>query len=300
MLDQLQGLHIEPTNMCTLKCPRCSRTEFIEQFPNRWKNQNLNLEHLKNFLDIDLKNKKILLCGNYGDAIYYNRLFELVEYFKINGSHIKLATNGSYKSIEWWETLSQLLDENDEVVFGIDGTPDNFKTYRINADWASINNGINVLRQGSVNLSWQYILFSYNQNNVEQAKLLAHDLGFDKFFVLDSTRWDNGTEWLTPTKINEISQSKISWKKKQSVDNKIDPMCKNTNGSHYISADGFYTPCCLAAEHRWYYKTEFYKNRDLYDISKTTITEVLINLKDFYSTLEDAKLNYCTFNCPKL
>ena len=44
MLDQLQGLHIEPTNMCTLKCPRCSRTEFIETFkPKDWDNNNAHV-----------------------------------------------------------------------------------------------------------------------------------------------------------------------------------------------------------------------------------------------------------------
>lgn len=299
MLDQIQGFHIEPTNMCTLKCPRCSRTEFIDQFPNRWTNKNLNLDHLKSFLDIDLKGKVINLCGNYGDAIYYDRLFEMIEYFKLSGSHIKLATNGSYRTQEWWQQLSQLLDEHDEVTFAIDGTPANFKTYRINADWTSISEGINALRRGSVKLAWQYILFSYNENDVEQTKILADDLGFDKFFVLDSDRWDHGTEWLTPTKINEISQSKISWKDK-TIGSEINPKCKTTNTNHFISADGFYTPCCWTAEHRWYYKTEFYKNQDLYDISKTTITKVLDHLTDFYSTLEDAKLNYCTFNCPKL
>jgi MoaA/NifB/PqqE/SkfB family radical SAM enzyme len=299
MLDQLQGLHIEPTNMCTLKCPRCSRTEFIEKFPKKWANKNLNLDHLKSFLDIDLTDKKINLCGNYGDAIYYDRLFDMIKYFKLAGSHIILATNGSYKTVEWWAELGHLLDENDEVVFAIDGTPENFKNYRINADWNSISDGIKTLHQGSVKLAWQYILFSYNENDVEQTKILANDLGFDRFFILDSDRWDHGTEYLTPTKINELSQSKIHWKK-QTIESKIDPICKNNNTSHYILADGFYTPCCWSAEHRWYYKTEFYKNREVYDISKTTITKVLNHLKDFYSTLEDAKLNYCTFNCPKL
>jgi len=299
MLDQLQGLHIEPTNMCTLKCPRCSRTEFIDQFPNRWTNKNLNLDHLKSFLDINLKNKKIELCGNYGDAIYYDQLFDMILYFKSQGAHIKLSTNGSYRTIDWWENLGKLLDEHDEVVFGIDGTPANFKTYRINADWDSISDGIKTLRQGSVKLAWQYILFSYNQNDVEQTKILADDLGFDRFFVLNSDRWDHGTEWLTPTEINKLSQSKIVWKDKNTQSG-IDAVCKHTNASHYISADGYYTPCCWSAEHRWYYKTNFYKNQDLYDISKTTITKVLDHLTDFYSTLEDAKLNYCTFNCPKL
>ena len=299
MLDQIQGFHIEPTNMCTLKCPRCSRTEFIEQFPNRWTNKNLNLNHLKSFLDIDLKNKKIEICGNYGDAIYYDQLFDMIEYFKSHGATIKLATNGSYKNQEWWTQLNKLLDCQDEVVFAIDGLPKNFTTYRINADWPSIEQGIKILKSGTVTLSWQYILFSYNENDVEQTKQLSNSMGFDNFFLIDSERWDRGTEWLTPKKINELSQSKIIWRDKNKTI-EIDPFCKIHNNSHFISADGFYTPCVWTAEHRWYYKTEFYKNRELYDISKTTITKVLTHLKDFYSTLEDVKLNYCTFNCPKL
>jgi MoaA/NifB/PqqE/SkfB family radical SAM enzyme len=299
MLDQIKGLHIEPTNMCTLKCPRCSRTEFIEQFPKRWTNKNLNLNHLKQFLDIDLTDKKINLCGNYGDAIYYDQLFDMIKYFKSSGADIQLATNGSYKTIDWWRELGHLLDEHDEIVFAIDGTPENFKTYRINADWNSIASGIKILRQRPVKLAWQYILFSYNENDIEQTKILANDMGFDRFFVINSDRWDHGAEYLTPTEVNKLSQSKIKWKD-QTIESNIDPFCKNTNASHYISADGFYTPCCWSAEHRWYYKTKFFKNKDLYDISKTTISQVIEHLTDFYSTLEDAKLNYCSFNCPKL
>jgi pyruvate-formate lyase-activating enzyme len=299
MLDQLQGLHIEPTNMCTLKCPRCSRTEFIEKFPKQWANKNLNLDHLKSFLDIDLTDKKINLCGNYGDAIYYDRLFDMIKYFKLSGAKIKLSTNGSYKNQDWWNQLNTLLDYEDEIVFAIDGLPKNFTRYRINADWPSIEQGVNILKNGTVKLSWQYILFSYNENDIEQAKHLSDSIGFDNFFVIDSERWDHGTEWLTPKKINTLSQSKIVWKNKNNI-TEIDPVCKKYAKSHFISADGFYTPCCFVAEHRWYYKTEFYKNQDSYDISKTTITKVLDHLKDFYSTLEDAKLNYCTFNCPKL
>jgi len=298
MLDQLQGLHIEPTNMCTLKCPRCSRTEFINQFPKKWTNKNLDLDALKNFLDIDLSDKDINLCGTYGDPIYYNRLFEMVEYFKKMGSKINIATNGSYQSAAWWQQLGDLLDSNDQITFGIDGMPDNFIKYRINADWKSIRTGIDILREKSVKMRWQFIPFSYNEDQIDQARNLALSLGFSNFFVLNSERWDHGAEALTPKTIDFISESKIKWK--QGVDILVDPQCKKNNKDHYISADGFYTPCCYAAEHRWYYKSEFYKNKDLYDISKTTLSEVLDNLKNFYNTLEDAKLNYCTFNCPKL
>jgi MoaA/NifB/PqqE/SkfB family radical SAM enzyme len=300
MLDQLQGFHIEPTNMCTLKCPRCSRTEFIEQFPKKWTNKNLNLEHLKSFLDIELKGKEINLCGNYGDAIYYDRLFALVDYFKSNGATILLRTNGSYRSPGWWADLNQLLDQNDEIIFGIDGTSETFTQYRINADWESIKDAIGVLNNGKVKLTWQHILFSHNENNVDQAKQQSIEMGFDKFLLIDSKRWDREVNDLAPKTItNTFGESKILWKQKTTNIN-ITPECLKHHNLHYISADGIYTPCCYSAEHRFYYKSEFYKNRHLYDISKTTITEVLDHLKDFYSTLEDAKLNYCTFNCPKL
>jgi MoaA/NifB/PqqE/SkfB family radical SAM enzyme len=284
--------------MCTLKCPRCSRTEFIEQFPKKWTNKNLNLEHLKNFLDIDLNGKIINLCGTYGDAIYYSKLFDMIGYFKDRGAHISLATNGSYKAVEWWNELNQLLDDHDRVVFGIDGLPNTFTQYRINADWSTISAGINVLRQGSAKLIWQFIPFVFNEHDVDSARMLSQELGFDDFIVLHSERWDIDGPLKPIQNVDPINQSKIYWK--NNVVLEVDPVCKNLNNQHYISADGFYTPCCWMAEHRWYYKTEFYKNQDSYDISKTTITKVLDHLRDFYSTLEDAKLNYCTFNCPKL
>ena len=86
MLDTLKGFHIEPTNICTLKCPRCSRTKFIDKFPNKWKNQELNLDQLINFIDIPIQNKLFRLCGDYGDPIYYSRLFDLVKWIKTNNA----------------------------------------------------------------------------------------------------------------------------------------------------------------------------------------------------------------------
>jgi len=302
MLDQLQGLHIEPTNMCTLKCPRCSRTKFIEQFPKRWTNKNLNLDHLKSFLDIDLTGKGINLCGNYGDPIYYDQLFEMINYFKEQRCIISLSTNGSYKTKIWWQQLVSLLDKDDTIIFAIDGTPDNFTQYRINADWESIHWGVDTVTNSHVKSIWKYIPFSFNENDIDQVNKLSKELGFDEFSVRPSDRWDGEDDWLKPNKHNTTirSDSIVKWKNNLERTGEITPKCKIDNSQHYISADGFYTSCCFAGDHRFYYKTEFYKNKDHYDISKTTITQVLDYLKDFYSTLEDAKLNYCTFNCPKL
>jgi len=294
----IKGLHIEPTNKCTLKCPRCSRTEFIEQFPNSWTNKELDLEAFKEFFDLD--NIFINICGVYGDPIYYSKLLELVQFLKSKKCKLQIATNGSYQSEEWWKQLGQLLDSDDDVVFAIDGLPNNFTEYRINADWDSIKIGIDSLKELPVTLSWQYILFKYNEDTVNEAEQLSRELGFDRFFVIPSARFDNDNDPLIPTLGRDtISKSKIQWK--QNKDIEIDPKCKQENNYHFISADGQYTPCCHSYEHRFYFKSEFWKNKDIYDITKTTLSKLLNNEKtiNFYSNLETTKPEYCKFNCPK-
>jgi organic radical activating enzyme len=305
MLNQIKGLHIEPTNMCTLQCPKCARTEFINQFgQDKWSNNSLDLVKLKQFLDIDLSGKQISLCGTYGDPIYYSNLMGMIEYFKSAGANILIATNGSYRTADWWSRLASILDEQDSIVFGIDGLPETFINYRINADWNSIKIGIDIMSKSKAKLIWQYIPFAFNERDIDEARQLSQNLGFDKFLILPSDRWIENDP-LMPANLQLRIEHTITWKKNTnnaSRDSRIiDPKCKS-NDQHYISANGYYMPCCYISDYRFYYKSEFYKNRSQYNISNTTISQILTSAQsiDFYSTLEDAKLNYCTFNCPKL
>jgi wyosine [tRNA(Phe)-imidazoG37] synthetase (radical SAM superfamily) len=297
--NDIVGFHIEPTNICTLKCPKCSRTKFIEQFSGKWRNQQLNLEHLKNFIDIPIQQKLFTLCGDYGDPIYYDQLFELVSWIKHNGATVSLHTNGSYKTQEWWQQLTSYLDKNDTVVFAIDGMPENFTNYRINADWDSMLTGITETTSVTKTV-WQYIPFSYNIDSISAAEQLSKSLGFTEFKLLQSSRWDSVNDPLRPD-INFINQQdkEVKFKQNNKV-NEIAPRCKTTNSDHFITAEGFYAPCCHVLNYNFYYKTEFYKNKSKFDISKTTLTHVLAETADFFNNLEITKPVYCTFNCPKL
>jgi hypothetical protein len=55
----ITGFHIEPTNICTLKCAGCARTKFIDQWPQHWKNHSIDIEKLLKFIDIELVGKKL-------------------------------------------------------------------------------------------------------------------------------------------------------------------------------------------------------------------------------------------------
>ena len=184
----INGFHIELTNICTLKCSGCARTQFINMFPQHWKNHSIDINSLMQFLDLDLNDKFLYICGNYGDPIYHPDFHNIISQFKSRGAILEIVTNGSYKTKQWWEQTVGILTEQDTVTFSVDGLPENFTTYRINADWKSIEVGMKVVAKSKCRSRWNYIPFNYNENNIEQAKDLCKKLGIKEFVIKSNSQ----------------------------------------------------------------------------------------------------------------
>jgi len=299
MIPAVHGLHIEPTNICTLKCAGCSRTRFINQWPQHWKNHSINISELMRFLDVDLAGKNIFLCGNYGDPIYHPEFIELITQIKKRNAHVTINTNGSYMKENWWQQLVKQLTSSDKVVFSVDGTPENFTQYRENADWESIEQAIKVCVSSECKTVWKYIPFSYNQNDIDKTKKISESMGIDSFRIEYSDRFDDQTQHLMPTEhlLGSKWTTQTEWKKHTPTSSAIDPKCKNGQ-YHFITADGFYSPCCFIADHRFYYKTQFGKQKKNYNIRELTLSKILSepSVIDFYQTLDTQPS--CQFSCP--
>jgi pyruvate-formate lyase-activating enzyme len=297
--NTFSGFHIEPTNVCVLKCPRCARTKFLENFGNKsWSTENLNLSDLKKFIDVDMNGKIVYLCGNYGDPIYSVDLINMACWFKSVGAHITIVTNGSKRKDGWWHELSSTLDYNDEIIFSVDGTPNNFTQYRINGDWNSIEQAMRIVADTDIKSTWSYIPFRYNENDIDEVKNLCENIGIKNFVISPSDRWDGDNDEFKPVNFIGRREHKIfEWKNGDDII--IDPKCKD-NKRHFISASGYYMPCCFVGDHRFYYKSQFYKEKERFNIKTHTFTEVTENLGDFYDNVEISNHNYCTFNCPKI
>lgn len=297
----INGLHIEPTNICTLKCSGCARTRSIQERPQHWRNVNLDIDDILRFIDVDLQGKLLKFCGNYGDPIYHPEFIDMISAFKQRGAQVSITTNGSYKKSEWWQQLCEHLTQDDIVRFSIDGIPENFTMYRENADWESIKQGIEVCVDKGITTVWKFIPFSFNQNYIESARELARDLGITHFLLDPSDRYDEQTQHLIPAD-SLIGSRKSSQDRliNESKYNSIDPKC-STGKEHYISATGHYVPCCYLADHRFYYKTMFGKNRKSYSIKETTLSMILQDQQtdEFFGSLEDSPPLVCQYMCPK-
>lgn len=299
-LPNIQGFHIEATNICTLKCSECARTKFIKQWPQHWKNHSIDIDLLFKFIDLDINNYRVLLCGNYGDPIYHPEFHQLVLELKNRGAILHIVTNGSYRPAAWWQQLCDLLTATDTVTFSVDGLPDNFTQYRVNADWASIEVGMRMCASASCQTKWKYIPFLYNQHCIDSARELSQTLGIDQFIVAPSNRFDQNNTHLVPTKdlIDTRHWSQIQWKKSNN-DHGIDPLCADQR-QHFISADGYYVPCCFLSDHRFLYKTPWGKQREQFSISNTTLSKILKAETTINFNKDLAANSACHYFCSKV
>lgn len=262
--------HFEITSACTLKCPRCSRTELPEQLVI----DSLDLDFFKKNFPNNIVDQidRISFCGYDGDPIYNKQFIEICQYFKTIKPELELyiVTNGSYKKLDWWQRLADVLNEYDQVHFSLDGIDhETNSVYRVNSDWDSIISGVQKLSGCSVRLVWDFIYFEHNYQHADTVRQMAAELGFDavrftksnKFdsyyssysndltppqeFISSSGRFESTTESVSDRQIHNTSFKNAIMKrhKTQALSNII-PLCLIGTKGLFVDSQGYFYPCC--------------------------------------------------------
>ena len=266
--------HLEVSSKCSLKCPRCPRTEH----PDKFVVTELTLDFVKNmFTDKILSNtKRVLFCGGEGDPIYAKDFLDIIQFFKNYSKDIQIiiTTNGSYKTTKWWENLASMLTDVDSVIFSIDGWDNNSNNkYRVNSDYNSIINGIKTLRANNdlVRISWSTIIFKFNQDKIDDIISIANNAGASVFQLVKSSLFGSkiekyidkelGYDPLEPVDISDHSfhdrsyiklDSYSNTKKRTQSDKEHIDKVKSLNNQYldYFEADVL--PGCLLGERALY------------------------------------------------
>ena len=294
--------HIEVSSICTLKCPRCPRSEVPESLLN----QQLTLCFFKNQIGKPAikEIKKITFCGNDGDPIYCNEFIEIITWIKsVNPTlNIVIITNGSYKKTSWWEQLGAVLNKHDEVHWSLDGWDQaSNEQYRFNSNWESITEGITAFKQVNSNTYtvWALIVFKFNEHKLNDIKQLAKSYNFDCFQSTLSTKFGSKyphaygkNDALEPsknsipaghrfTRANEILSNKFRFSEtikdlyKEKIKQLKSPrMCLIGNKGVFLNSHGEFYPCCWVAtryEHnkKW---TETAQHR--FNLHKTKFSKI--------------------------
>ena len=191
--EPLYHWHFELSSKCTLKCPRCPRTEFPTN-PNL--NKDLDLGFIQKVLTpkrLNEEARRIMFCGDIGDSIYAKDFLEICQYIKQTNPkiHLYLITNGSYKKPEWWRKFASICNSYDTINFSVDGyDQESNNMYRVNSKFDTIMDGMKIMgKESSAFVNWALIVFKFNQDHLQLVEQMAKDNGCDGLQITKSTKF---------------------------------------------------------------------------------------------------------------
>jgi hypothetical protein len=122
-------------------------------------------------------------CGNFGDPILNNDLIEMCRYTTQNAPHLKVSvhTNGGARTTDWWASLAKALPSEHCVHFALDGLEDTHHLYRVGTDFNKIIENAKAFISAGGRAEWVFLSFKHNEHQIDAAKEMAKQLGFEKF-----------------------------------------------------------------------------------------------------------------------
>lgn len=252
----VRSFNMEITNRCTLGCLRCARTD------NDWVKANLadiSLEVLEHTFPLSRKKSfeglRVNLCGTYGDCIYHRRFHEVLAYLKKAGIGVSVETNGSHRKMDWWRKTCDILTDDDMITFSVDGLADTNHIYRINARWKDIEQAMRYCAK-RVTVDWKFIVFRHNEHQLDEARLLAEDIGIRRLGFKKSGRFgeDDPMTPLNNDYVGVVTRNRREIDKVlrrdaggQDLDRNVEiaPKCRFGKDLS-ISAHGYFYPCSTA------------------------------------------------------
>jgi MoaA/NifB/PqqE/SkfB family radical SAM enzyme len=319
--EDIKSIHIEPTQGCNAACPQCDRNinggkdnpyltnamlssiDYYEMFP--W--------HFVEQLD------SMYMCGNLGDPCVSNYAIEGFRSFRSANPKIWLGmnTNGGARPDYFWEDLA---DIDVVVTFSIDGLEDTNHLYRQKVKWERVMENVKAFINRGGRAKWDFIVFKHNEHQVEEARQLAMDMGFEKFQVKKTGRFFSTVKHEGKESHQAMNRIGKETQKLEKPDNKYintalkkeheliaehgsmdryydtTPInCKAIEKSEiFITAEGHVFPCCWTAgqQYKWYWgprEAPIWKligDPDNISLRKHTIQEIVEG--SFFKAIEDS------------
>ena len=172
------------------------RKEFTIDYDVDLNNSYLSIEDIKKtFLpDRWTHLDEIVFCGNVDEPVINPDVIDIIKYFyhlDNKDKDIWVHVNGGSRNESFWNELGELSKELNNrltVVFGIDGDEETNHLYRKNVDWKTLQKNWRAYISGGGRAAWQFIVFKWNQHQINDIKKLSESEGFARFGIIESFR----------------------------------------------------------------------------------------------------------------
>jgi MoaA/NifB/PqqE/SkfB family radical SAM enzyme len=175
-------LILEPSNLCNLECPLCPTGRGVS-------------DRQVNILDFDVFREAVdplakwlyeAYFYNWGEPMLNRDLFRMVAYLSERRVRTVVSTNLTLADSE---QISRMIESRlDTLVISLDGTTqDVYSRYRRKGDFEDVRDSIREVisirdsnKSAFPRVVWQFVVFSFNQHQIDEAIEMAKTLGVDQ------------------------------------------------------------------------------------------------------------------------
>lgn len=336
----IRTIHLEVTQNCQANCPMCDRNMNGEGINPHINLDELTLDDCKKIFTPEFiaQLETMYMCGNLGDPIVARDTLKIFEYFREHNPTMWLSmnTNAGAQKEDWWTQLAEIYGRKGAVIFSVDGLEDTNHFYRQGVIWANVERSMKAFIKAGGRARWDFLIFEHNQHQVEEARKLSKEWGFEKFvakktgrFITQDSQKKESHQAVSRTgeKTTEIKKPDEAYqnsalkkqdgilKKYGSMDNYYDAAyieCKVVKDSSlFITAEGIAMPCCWTAGrmYKWWHKDPKveqiwnFVDKEALDarngLEKVFETGIFQKIQDSWKkpSCADGKLKVCAMKC---
>ena len=190
--QRLSSPNMDLSHRCILRCPQCLRQK-VEGLPRIKRSFDIGKPEFRKILNY--YENQITFCGQISDPIYHPDFLAFLEMMNGLGKGLRVATNGTNDKSgnmdnKWWDKAYSYGHGENCWVFGVDGLDEKSELYRIGSNFKQVWETMKMGVQAGHPIVWQFIIFGYNEHEIEQAKEIAHKEGITLLLIKTNRGFD--------------------------------------------------------------------------------------------------------------
>lgn len=260
------SVSIEPTTSCNLRCPECPSGLRAFTRPTGMLDEKF-FQDLTNQLYRDLF---YMIFYFQGEPFLNPDFLKMVKHASLKKIYTATSTNAHYLDKE---TARKTVESGlDRLIISIDGTTQEvYKQYRIGGKLEKVFEGTkNIiewkkkLKSPTPHVIFQFLVVKPNEHQVEDARLLAKEIGVDKIIFKTAQFYDYETGNVLMPETGKYSRYRKESSGRFKIKNALANHCWKLWHSSVVTWDGKTVPCCFDKDAQ--YKTG--------DLKEETFSEI--------------------------
>ena len=182
-----KGLNIENTARCTLLCPQCKRTTFLQLNNKSFPGKDLTPEQFKKVVG---HFNYITFGGQLSDPVFGKHFLELLKICYDNNIDTRVLNAATGKPESFYKKAFETHPDA-KWVFGIDGPPNISHKYRVNQDGEFLYRMMCLGKSMGIRVIWQWIIFPWNEKYIKKWKKRAKQLEIEMLYIVSEREEDD-------------------------------------------------------------------------------------------------------------